>query len=65
MDHSAAAPSTGGLAVLYQEILRQASMLSFNDTFYALAIATATLIPLTLLMRKGRSGAPSSGAGIH
>ena len=65
MNHSAAAPSTGGLAFLYQEVLRQASILSFNDTFYALSIATAILIPLTLLLRKGRSGGASSGAGIH
>jgi len=65
MNHSAAAPSTGGLAFLYQEILRQASILSFNDTFYALSIATVILIPLTLLLRKGRSGAASSETGMH
>ena len=65
MNHSAAAPSTGGLAFLYQEVLRQASILSFNDTFYALSIATVILIPLTLLLRKGRSGAASSETGRH
>jgi hypothetical protein len=65
MNHSAEAPSTGGLAFLYQEVLRQASILSFNDTFYALSIATVILIPLTLLLRKGRSGAASSETGRH
>jgi len=65
MNHSAAAPSTGGLAFLYQEILRQASILSFNDTFYVLSIATAILIPFAFLLRKGRSGAASSGTALH
>lgn len=65
MNHSGTAHSTGGLAFIYQEVLRQASMLSFNDTFYVLSIATASLIPLTLLLRKGRTGPASSGAGIH
>ncbi len=65
MSHAGAPSSTQGLAFLYQEVLRQASMLSFNDTFYVLAIATAILIPLTLLLREGRAGAASPGAGMH
>jgi DHA2 family multidrug resistance protein len=65
MNHSASAPSTAGLGSIYQEILRQASMLAFNDIFYILSIATATLIPLTLILRKGRSGAASSGTAMH
>ena len=65
MNHAAAPPSTGGLAFLYQEVLRQASMLSFNDTFYVLAIATAILIPLAFLLRKGRPGAAAPEAGMH
>jgi DHA2 family multidrug resistance protein len=66
MNQSAAPPSTGGLAFLYQEVLRQASMLSFNDAFYILAIATAILIPLALLLNRRSRGAPSStGTGIH
>ena len=58
MNHSAAAPSTGALAFLYQEVLRQASMLSFNDTFFCLSLATAALIPVTFLLRRGRAAAP-------
>ena len=65
MNHSLADPSTGGLASLYEEILRQASMLSFNDAFYMLAIGTAILIPITLLLRKGRPGAALSETGMH
>ena len=51
------------MAFIYQEILRQASMLAFNDSFRALAISTAVLIPLTLLFR--RRGAPSMPIEIH
>jgi DHA2 family multidrug resistance protein len=40
------------MAFIYQEILRQANMLAFNDSFRALAISTAVLIPLTLLFRR-------------
>ncbi|MDR3569682.1 MAG: DHA2 family efflux MFS transporter permease subunit [Syntrophobacteraceae bacterium] len=59
------ATSEAGLAFIYGEVLRQANMLSFNDTFYVLSIATAVMIPLTLFLRKGSSGAGSSSAGMH
>jgi DHA2 family multidrug resistance protein len=62
---STAAPSTGGLAFLYQEVLRQASMLSFNDAFYILTIATSILVPLAFLLNRKPHGAPSSTGGIH
>jgi DHA2 family multidrug resistance protein len=65
MHHSSTATSTEGLVFLYQEILRQASILAFNDTFYILAGTTAALIPLTLLLRGRRAGADSTGAGMH
>jgi DHA2 family multidrug resistance protein len=51
------------MAFIYQEILRQATMLAFNDSFRALAISTAVLIPLTFLFR--RRGAPSLPMEIH
>jgi DHA2 family multidrug resistance protein len=51
------------MAFIYQEILRQASMLAFNDSFRALAISTAVLIPLTLLFR--RRGASSLPMEVH
>ena len=65
MNLSGTPASTGTLASIYGEVLRQASILAFNDTFYMLAGATVILLPLTLLLRKGRTGAGSSGAGIH
>jgi len=55
MHHLDASGPSGGLAVIYREVQRQASMLSFNETFFCLAIATFFLIPLTLLLRRGRS----------
>ncbi len=64
MNHSAAT-QPAGLAFLYQEVMRQANMLSFNDTFYLLSIGTAILIPLTFFLRKGRADAGSPGSGIH
>jgi DHA2 family multidrug resistance protein len=42
----------GVMAFIYQDILRHASILAFNDCFRVLAIATAFLVPLTLLIRK-------------
>jgi DHA2 family multidrug resistance protein len=42
----------GVMAFIYQDILRHASILAFNDSFRVLAIATAFLVPLTLLIRK-------------
>jgi DHA2 family multidrug resistance protein len=51
------------MAFMYQELLRQASMLTFKDSFRVLAVATAVLIPLTLLFR--RRVAPSPPVDIH
>jgi DHA2 family multidrug resistance protein len=51
------------MAFIYQDILRQASMLAFNDSFRVLAIATAVLIPQTLIFR--RRNAPSLPTEIH
>ncbi|MDA8306935.1 MAG: EmrB/QacA family drug resistance transporter, partial [Deltaproteobacteria bacterium] len=64
MNHMAH-PTKGGLAFIYGEVMRQAHMLSFNDTFYVLSIATAVMIPLTLFLRKAPSGAGAPGAGMH
>jgi DHA2 family multidrug resistance protein len=53
----------GRLGVIYNELLRQASMLSFNDVFHILSIMMMLILPLVLLMKKGKEG--TSGAGIH
>jgi DHA2 family multidrug resistance protein len=59
----ASLPDQGSLGVIQAELLRQASMLSFNDTFHILSIMMVTILPLVLFMKVGKSGAP--GQGIH
>ena len=51
----------GDLATIYRALLREASMLSFNDAFHLLSILMILIIPLTLLMRKGKDTAKATG----
>lgn len=44
----------GSHGMIYKELLRQASMLSFNDAFHLLSLFTVCILPLVLLMRKGK-----------
>jgi DHA2 family multidrug resistance protein len=62
MHHADMANSTTVLAIVYREVLRQANMLAFNDTFWILAWMTAALVPLTMLFRRGAGGAPPGAA---
>jgi MFS transporter, DHA2 family, multidrug resistance protein len=48
----------GPLAAVYQEVLRQASMLAFNDAFLLLGWIAVLLLPLTLLLKKPEGPAP-------
>jgi DHA2 family multidrug resistance protein len=43
-------------ALIYQEVVRQATMLAFNDVFQDLAFVTAALIPLTFLLKTPKKG---------
>ena len=52
----------GAMGVIYRELLRQASMLSFNDVFSLLSVMLVLILPLTLLMRKEKETVP---AGMH
>jgi DHA2 family multidrug resistance protein len=49
--------------LIYNQLLRQASMLSFNDAFYLLSIIMMLILPLVLLMKKGEAHGP--GPGMH
>ena len=51
-----------GQSLIYGELLRQASMLSFNDVFRAVSTIVICVLPLVLLMRRGKTDAP---AGMH
>ncbi len=53
----------GSLGAIYHQLVREASMLAFNDVFYFLSFMMMLILPLVLLMKKGNDGAP--GAGIH
>jgi DHA2 family multidrug resistance protein len=52
----------GGLGIMYKELLRQASMLSFNDAFFLVCIMMICILPLVFLMRRGEGGA---SPGMH
>jgi DHA2 family multidrug resistance protein len=41
---------------MYQEVIRQATMLAFNDAFWVMAWLTACLIPLTFLLKRPKKG---------
>lgn len=53
----------GSLGLIYGEVIRQASMLSFNDAFYLLSTMMMVILPLVLLMKKGKAYGP--GPGVH
>ena len=54
-------PNTLPLAVLYQQVQRQAAMLSFLDVFRTLMILILVLTPCVLLMRSGKGGGGGMG----
>jgi DHA2 family multidrug resistance protein len=42
----------GGLGTIYDQLLREASMMSFNDVFYILSVMLIMTIPLVFFMRR-------------
>jgi DHA2 family multidrug resistance protein len=52
----------GGLAIIYRGLLRQASMLSFNDAFHLVSIMMICVLPLVLLMRRAKT---VEAGGMH
>ncbi len=42
----------GGLGTIYDQLLREASMMSFNDVFYILSVLLIMMIPLVFFMRR-------------
>jgi DHA2 family multidrug resistance protein len=45
----------GGLGIMYENMIRQAAMLSFADVFYLLTWMMIILIPLVLFMKNSTS----------
>jgi DHA2 family multidrug resistance protein len=48
----------GGLNTVYKELIRQASMLSFNDTFHLTSIILISILPFALLMKRSKELSP-------
>jgi len=53
----------GGLGIIYRELLRQSSMLSFNDAFYLVSVLMISILPLVFLMKRAKYC--SGSQGIH
>jgi DHA2 family multidrug resistance protein len=51
----------GALQLIYNQLQRQASMLSFNDVFFVLSLLMIFVLPLVLLMQRGRPGEAPTG----
>jgi DHA2 family multidrug resistance protein len=47
-------PSQGSLDVIYRQLIQQATMLSFNDVFTLLTVMMILILPLVLLIKKGK-----------
>ncbi len=45
----------GGLAGIYEQLIRQASMMSFNDAFYLTSIIMVFILPLLFFMKRGKA----------
>ena len=47
-------PDQGGLGLIYRELIRQATMMSFNDAFFITFLVMLAIIPLVLLLKRPR-----------
>jgi DHA2 family multidrug resistance protein len=52
----------GKLGLMYRELIRQASMMSFNDAFHFVSILMLCVLPLVLLMKRAKGTNPG---GMH
>ena len=51
----------GSLSLIYSKLLKEASMISFNDAFYILSVLMMLVLPLVLIMRRTKAGEPVPG----
>ncbi|MBI5640764.1 MAG: DHA2 family efflux MFS transporter permease subunit [Nitrospirae bacterium] len=51
-----------GSGLIYVQLLKQTAMLAFNDAFFLLSMFMLLIVPLIVLMKKGKAEAP---AGMH
>ncbi|MCC6346520.1 MAG: DHA2 family efflux MFS transporter permease subunit [Nitrospirales bacterium] len=52
----------GAAARIYRQLIRQASMISFNDAFHLISLIMLCILPLVFFMRRGKEGAAT---GMH
>jgi DHA2 family multidrug resistance protein len=43
----------GVLGLMYKNLIREATMLAFNDTFFVMSVMMLCLVPFVFIMRKG------------
>ena len=53
---------SAALGLLNGEVNRQATMIAFIDDFYLMAILTLLMLPLAILVKKGKGSAPKASA---
>jgi DHA2 family multidrug resistance protein len=63
--YSAEAANRGALAQVQQLLMRQASMLSYNDSWFLILTCFVCVSPAILLLRKPRGGGQSAPAEMH
>ena len=47
-----------GLGIIYEQLIRQATMLAFNDAFYLTCLVMTCVLPLIVLMKRRRHARP-------
>lgn len=52
---SPAVADQGALGIIYRRLLREASMVSFNDAFHLLSVLMILVLPLVLIMRRPKT----------
>jgi DHA2 family multidrug resistance protein len=52
----------GGLGMIYRELLRQASMMAFNDAFFLVCIIMVCVLPFVIVMKREK---PGTVPGMH
>ena len=62
---SPAVADHGGLGVLYGNLMKQATMISFNDAFHLLSVMMICILPLVLLMKRVKEGGGPGAEGMH
>jgi DHA2 family multidrug resistance protein len=54
-------PGQGSLGLVYNQLLQQASMLAFNDSFCILSVMMILILPFVLLMKRAKETPPPMG----